>query len=122
LLPECGRQERVYDVAGDEVYDVLPFVHGLGNALLGEVGVETLQLFDNGGSAAGFGRLEQSLHAVEVQVAVGFAEAGGQLAHGGLGEQALLQRYIYVGPSAAIGEQRKSGHDVVDSVVRVGAL
>ena len=106
----------------NEVYDVLPFVHGLGNTLLGELGVEALQLIDDGGNAAGFGRLEQSLHAVEVQVAVGFAETGGQLAHGGLGKQALLQRYIYVGPSSAIGEQRKGGHDVVDCVVGIGAL
>ena len=122
LLAQGGRLDRVDDVTRDEVDDVLPFVHGFGNTVGGEVVVDILHFVDDGWSEAVVGGLAESLHAVEVEGAVGFAEANGQLAHGRLGKESTLLRDVDIGTVAAVGEQREGGHDVIYGIVRVGAL
>ena len=84
--------------------------------------VDILHFVDDGWSEAVVGGLAESLHAVEVEGAVGFAEANGQLAHGRLGKESTLLRDVDIGTVAAVGEQREGGHDVIYGIVRVGAL
>ena len=78
--------------------------------------------FDNGGCCDVGSVGVEPLHAVEVQAAVGLYKADGETAHGWLGEKAALHRDEDVGTVAAVGKQREGGHDIVDGIVRVGAL